>query len=142
MTSKPVEVVKPQSASFENKPQDTAKVVVKPVVKTVVKPVVKPAKGLAKPAKKHAECKHNHVATVVVPAPHVPVVEIISPKAASAQSFRDEPVRTNKKINSTRLLLARVYLRLDDIQNSKSFYNQVIDDEPNVGENKKKVKNN
>lgn len=118
-----------------------------PVKPADKKPVAAPAKTTTPankkaviPAKPEVECKHNtskstqNVAPSTQPVPVQPqtVAEVVKP--ASATKEKSEPVipKMNQKLPATRLLLARVYVRLEDIQNAKNYYNQVIDMDPNV----------
>jgi hypothetical protein len=110
-----------------------------PASKPATKPVT-PATKQGANAKADPACKHDTKKDPVKPAEIAKSVEVptsVPPpteisKPASAKDAKEDPPKMNKKISSSRLLLARVYSRLEDIENSKKYYNQVIDAEPNV----------
>jgi hypothetical protein len=110
-----------------------------PAAKPATKPVTIASKPAANAKADHA-CKHDTKKDPVKPAEIAKSVEVPAAvptpteisKPASAKDAKEDPPKMNKKISSSRLLLARVYSRLEDIENSKKYYNEVIDAEPNV----------
>ena len=125
------------------KPATTPKPVAKPTASKTTppaKPATTPAKGV--PASNQANCKHDAKKDSTKVAPEVPEVSPTAQtvqiqeavKPGSAKDAKDDPPKMNKKISASRLLLARVYVRLENIEDAKKYYNQVIEAEPNVSE--------
>lgn len=81
-----------------------------------------------------SECKHNEKKddSKKENAPEQSRSESLKSQFREEVNPKPEVVKINSKINGTRIVLARVYTKLKDIENAKKIYNQILDLEPNV----------
>lgn len=139
------ESTKPQVPSVPQKPASTVKQPTKPIPKAGVPKVAAsqpkniPSKKPTEKPKSDPNCKHSKPAEnkqIELSPPLVnkeqPAAESQSHPEKEIEKIPPEPVKINKKIISSRLVLARVYTRLKDIENAKKLYNQTLEMEPNV----------